>query len=61
VALSLNEDLTVSRVAERLVMVRTTLTHDVAPLERDGLVTRGRGPGPTRALPAGDSGRAPRP
>jgi DNA-binding MarR family transcriptional regulator len=44
VALSLSEDLTVSRVAERLVMIRTTLTRNVAPLEHDGLVTRGRGP-----------------
>jgi DNA-binding MarR family transcriptional regulator len=44
VAVSLSEQLTVSQVAERLVMDRTTLTRNVAPLERDGLVKRKRGP-----------------
>src|SRR5262245_53691714 len=44
VALSLSEELTLSQVAERLVMDRTTLTRNVAPLERDGLVTSERGP-----------------
>jgi DNA-binding MarR family transcriptional regulator len=44
VALSLSEELTLSQVAERLVMDRTTLTRNVALLERDGLVTSERGP-----------------
>jgi len=43
VALSLSEQLTLSQVAERLVMDRTTLTRNLAPLERDGLVTSERG------------------
>jgi DNA-binding MarR family transcriptional regulator len=43
VALSLSEQ-TLSQVAERLVMDRTTLTRNLAPLERDGLVKRERGP-----------------
>jgi DNA-binding MarR family transcriptional regulator len=44
VALSLAERLTLSQVAEHLVMDRTTLTRNVAVLERDGLVTSERGP-----------------
>ena len=44
VALSLSEQLTLSQVAERLVMDRTTLTRNMTPLERDGLVIRERGP-----------------
>jgi DNA-binding MarR family transcriptional regulator len=44
VALSLSEELTLSQVAERLVMDRTTLTRNVAPLERNGLVVSERGP-----------------
>ena len=44
VALSLSEGLTLSQVAERLVMDRTTLTRNVTPLERDGLVMSDRGP-----------------
>ncbi len=44
VALSLSEQLTLSQVAKRLVMDRTTLTRNVAPLERDGLVKSERGP-----------------
>jgi len=44
VALSLSEQLTLSEVAERLVMDRTTLTRNLAPLERDGLVKSERGP-----------------
>jgi DNA-binding MarR family transcriptional regulator len=44
VALSLSDQLTLSQVAERLVMDRTTLTRNVALLERDGLVKRERGP-----------------
>ena len=44
VALALSEELTLSEVAERLVMDRTTLTRNVAPLERDGLVASARGP-----------------
>jgi len=44
VALSQSEQLTLSQVAERLVMDRTTLTRNLAPLERDGLVTSERGP-----------------
>ena len=44
VALSLTDQLTLSQVAEHLVMDRTTLTRNVVPLERDGLVKRERGP-----------------
>src|SRR5262245_34141586 len=44
VALSLSEQLTLTRVAERLVMDRTTLTRNLAPLERAGLVKSGRRP-----------------
>src|SRR6266545_1849443 len=41
---SVSGQLTLSQVAERLVMDRTTLTRNVAPLERDGLVKSERGP-----------------
>jgi len=44
VALSLGEQLTLSRVAEVLAMDRTTLTRNLAPLEREGLVESERGP-----------------
>jgi DNA-binding MarR family transcriptional regulator len=44
VALSLGDQLTLSQVAEQLVMDRTTLTRNVVPLERGGLVKRERGP-----------------
>jgi DNA-binding MarR family transcriptional regulator len=36
-------DLPVSELAEQAVMERTTLTRNLAPLERDGLVTSGPG------------------
>ena len=44
VALSLSEQLSLSQIAERLVMDRTTLTRNLRPLERDGLVRTERGP-----------------
>lgn len=44
VALSLGQGLTLSRLADRLVMDRTTLTRNLVPLERDGLVRSERGP-----------------
>jgi DNA-binding MarR family transcriptional regulator len=44
VALSRTEQLTLSQVAEHLVMDRTTLARNLTPLERDGLVTIRRGP-----------------
>jgi DNA-binding MarR family transcriptional regulator len=44
VALSLSEQLSLSQIAERLVMDRTTLTRNLRPLERDGLVRIERGP-----------------
>lgn len=44
VALSLSRQLTLGQVADRLAMDRTTLTRNVAPLERDGLVKSERGP-----------------
>jgi DNA-binding MarR family transcriptional regulator len=44
VAVSLSEQLSLSQIAERLVMDRTTLTRNVHPLERDGLVRIEHGP-----------------
>lgn len=44
VALSLSERLSLTQIAERLVMDRTTLTRNLRPLERDGLVRIERGP-----------------
>jgi DNA-binding MarR family transcriptional regulator len=44
VAVSLSEQLSLSQIAERLVMDRTTLTRNVHPLERDGLVRSEHGP-----------------